>query len=204
MENNHNVTVYLTGRYADDKLCYAACIDLNNKLSKISGIIEKSRDEAQISATGVLLKYLETKEYNVVINTTFRNVAELAEETTIAVGEQTEKYKALLYQMRKKMDIHIVYTKNVPHDIESKLFPEQYATKYGWSGRNPHDNYRVIVFKPDNTVLCDINQRDFGDRNSAIYFTYWYLQESKNPDSVFYGCKVRQYGLITQNKVNYE
>lgn len=203
MENNHNVTVYLTGRYADGKLCYAACIDLNNGLSKISGIIEKSRDEAQISATGVLLKYLETKEYNAVINTTFRNVAELDEETTIAAEEQAEKYKTLLSDIRKKTDINIIYTKNIPSGIENKLFPEQHTIPYGWNGRKPYDNYRVTVFNPDNTVLCDVNQKDFGDRKSAVYFAYWYLQESKNPDSIFYGCKVQQYGLVPSNKANY-
>lgn len=203
MENN-NVTVYLTGRYADGKLSYAACIDLNGRLSKISGIIEKNRDEAQISATGVLLKYLETKEYNAVINTTFRNAAELSAENTLASGEQAEKYKLLLSDILKKTDINIIYTENIPSDMESRLFSEQHITPYGWNGRKPHNNYRVTVFKPDNTVLCDVNQKDFGDRNSALYFVYWYLQESKNPDSMFYGCKIHQYGLVPSGKVNYE
>lgn len=201
---NNNVTVYLTGRYADSKLSYAVCIDLNGRLSKISGIIEKSRNEAQISATGVLLKYLETKEYNAVINTTFRNAAELSDENALASGEQEEKYRTLLSDIRKKTNINIIYTENIPSDIENKLFPEQHTIPYGWNGRKPYDNYRVTVFNPDNTVLCDVNQKDFSDRNSALYFAYWYLQESKNPDSIFYGCKVHQYGLVPSGKVNYE
>lgn len=204
MENNYNVTVYLTGRYSDGRLCYAACIDSDSRLSKISGIIEKSEDKAQISAVGVLLKYLETNKYNAVINTTFGNAAELADESTIAAGEQAEKYKALLYQIREKSDIRIVYTKNIPSDIENKLFPEQQTTPYGWSDRKPHDNYRVTVFNPDNTVLCDVNQKDFNDRKSAVYFAQWYLQESKNPNSIFYGCKVKHCGLVPFKKAKHD
>lgn len=57
--------------------------------------------------------------------------------------------------------------------------------------------FRVTVHDAKGKLLCDLDQNDFGQKNlaDAVFFADWYEQESKNPDSYFYGVKVEKYNV---------
>lgn len=57
--------------------------------------------------------------------------------------------------------------------------------------------FRVTVHDAKGKLFCDLDQNDFGQKNlaDAVFFADWYEQESKNPDSFFYGVKVEKYNV---------
>lgn len=79
---------------------------------------------------------------------------------------------------------------------EKKEQQPSYAIPKPYAGAK-QGGFRVIVHNAKGELLCDLDQDDFGRKNlaDAVFFADWYEQESKTPDSYFYGVKVEKYNV---------
>lgn len=211
------INAYITGAF-DEKtktLSYEGVIEKEDGMkSRLKGTLSGSAPETQVSAVGVLLKVLVENRLDAVIYTDFVIAVSLVEGKVNALSKRSRDY--VRYVKKAKNLIELSFVPDIPKEKRSvfntgeqagqsavqnpfKKEKKQVATSVKW--QKPAPKFRVVVYKADKSVLCDLDSYDFGGvLKDAMYFADWYEKEGKDKNSIFYGCQVERHNIPVSKK----
>lgn len=212
------INAYITGDFDKDKstLSYEGVIEKEDGMkSRLKGTLSGSIPETQVSAVGVLLKVLAENRLDAIIYTDFTIAVNLAEGKVKALSKRTKDY--VRYVKKTQNLIELSFVSDIPK--EKRIFfyadreqaeqstvlnpfkkeKKQVSTAVQW--QKPAPKFRVIVYKADGSILCDLNSYDFGGvLKDAVYFSDWYEKEGRDKNSIFYGCRVERQNIPVSKK----
>lgn len=204
---------FIVGSYEESTklLSFILLICEYGKASIKRGNLRGSLPETQASAMGILLKILFQNGLNATIYTNFKTAVDVAEGRIKAFSKRSKDYVNYLKRVRDK--INITFSTEIPEDEDVKKYLNQITANTEQVGvqnpfkqqkqvgatvkwQKPLPKFRVVVYNPNESILCELDSYDFGgELGDAVYFSDWYEKEGKDKNSMFYGCRVERYGI---------
>jgi hypothetical protein len=174
----------------------------------------------EVSVLGYALKYADKKGVDVHIYTDLKQAVCWANGEWNAVSKRVQDYVHYLTKLRNRINVEI--TTGIPE--ENALAIEQIKQAMAERGEHmptPTDNpfrkpkkavqavqtiqaepeitldkFSIVIYRANGSIYGKLTEWDFCNKlQYAVDTANWYDNESKDPKSMFYGCRVERFNV---------